>query len=146
MIRSAVKFLLFTVLFFVPLFASAQVTANFTADDTAGCAPMVVHFTNTSTGATSYDWDLGNGTLSTLTDVSGAYLTAGTYTVTLIAHNGSASSTKTMTIKVYGLPTVNFYANDTTICPGGSVVFTSGVEWCSYESCIRYCFLDSHSE
>ncbi len=125
MIRSAVKFLLFTVLFFVPLFASAQVTANFTADDTAGCAPMVVHFTNTSTGATSYDWDLGNGTLSTLTDVSGAYLTAGTYTVTLIAHNGSASSTKTMTIKVYGLPTVNFYANDTTICPGGSVVFTS---------------------
>ncbi len=125
MIRSTVKFLLFTVLFFVPFFASAQLTANFTADDTAGCAPMVVHFTNTSTGATSYDWDLGNGTLSTLTDVSGAYLTAGTYTITLIARNGSASNTKTMTIRVYGLPTVNFFASDTTICPGGSVVFTS---------------------
>ncbi len=124
MIRPAVS-VLFAVLLFFPFFVKGQVTANFTASDTAGCAPMVVHFNNTSTGATSYSWNLGNGTLSSLTNVSGAYLTAGTYTITLIATNGSVSNTRTMTIRVYALPTVNFTANDTTICPGGTVTFTS---------------------
>ncbi|WP_170288136.1 PKD domain-containing protein [Prolixibacter denitrificans] len=37
-----------------------NVTASFTAD-TAGCAPFVVDFTNTSTGAFSYEWDFGDG-------------------------------------------------------------------------------------
>ncbi|GET30721.1 PKD domain-containing protein [Prolixibacter sp. SD074] len=37
-----------------------SVTASFTAD-TAGCAPFVVDFTNTSTGAFSYEWDFGDG-------------------------------------------------------------------------------------
>lgn len=124
MIRYAVS-ILFTVFLLLPVFVNGQVTANFTADDTAGCAPMVVHFNNTSTGATSYSWNLGNGTLSSLTNVSGAYLTAGTYTVTLVASNGSASNTRTMTIRVYALPTVNFTASDTTICPGGTVSFIS---------------------
>lgn len=126
MLRSTVKFL-FTVLILLPSFVKGQVTANFTIDDTAGCAPMVVHFTNTSTGATSYSWNLGNGTLSTLTNVSGAYLTAGTYTITLVASNGSSTSTRTATIRVYALPTVNFTSPDTTICPGGSVSFASSV-------------------
>ncbi|MCD6010497.1 MAG: hypothetical protein K0Q79_359 [Flavipsychrobacter sp.] len=126
MLRSAVKFL-FAVLILLPSFVKGQVTANFTIDDTAGCAPMVVHFTNTSTGATSYSWNLGNGTLSSLTDVSGAYLTPGTYTITLVASNGTSTSTRSMTIRAYALPTVNFTAADTTICPGGSVSFSSSV-------------------
>ena len=120
-----VKMLLLLVSMAFAQSAAAQVTANFTADDTAGCAPMVVHFTNSSSGATSYSWDLGNGTTTALTDVSGSYLTAGVYTITLVAHNGSASSTKTMNIHVYALPTVRFSAGDTAICPGGSVSFTS---------------------
>ncbi len=124
MIRSILKFLI-PVFLIIPIVVEGQVVAGFTADDTAGCAPMVVHFTNTSTGATSYSWNLGNGTLSSLTDVSGAYLTAGTYTITLVASNGTTSSTRTMTIRVYGLPTVNFTASDTNICPGSSVTFTS---------------------
>jgi PKD repeat protein len=46
------------------------VTANFTVDFNSGCTPLVVHFTNTSTGATSYSWDLGNGTLTPSTNPS----------------------------------------------------------------------------
>ncbi len=105
--------------------ASAQLTAGFTASDTAGCAPLSVNFINTSTGATSYSWDLGNGTLSALTNASGNYLVAGTYTVTLVAHNGPATSTYSMVIRVYAPPTVNFYASDTAICPYSPVTFTS---------------------
>src|ERR1035437_5315499 len=114
---------LFTRLLFIIFIFSASsftakgLTASFTADVTSGCAPLVVHFTNTSTGATSYHWDLGNGTVSTLTDVSGSYLAPGTYTVTLIAYSGGTSVTKTMTITVYPSPTVSFTASSTSVCP-----------------------------
>ena len=91
----------------------------------AGCAPLVVHFTNTSSGAASYSWNLGNGTTSLLTDVSGSYLTPGTYTVTLTASNGSTSSVSTAVVTVYPAPTVSFYADDTAVCPGVAVNFTS---------------------
>jgi PKD repeat protein len=52
-------FLLLSVLFAVT--ASGQVTAGFTVDLADGCAPHVASFTNTSTGATSYSWNLGKG-------------------------------------------------------------------------------------
>ncbi len=119
---------LFLLLLMLPAFAaSAQLAANFTADVTSGCAPLVVHFTNTTTpsSGTTYSWNLGNGTISPLTDVSGSYLTPGTYTVTLTATNGGVTRTHTMTITVFPAPTVSFTANDTTICPGSSVTFTS---------------------
>ena len=107
--------------------AQAQVSASFTADDTAGCAPLVVHFTNTSTGATSYSWDIGLGSTYSLTDVSGTYGTVGSYTVTLTAYNGTASSTYSMVIHAYATPTVNFSTPDTAVCPGSSVPFSSTV-------------------
>ena len=106
--------------------AKAQVVAGFTIDDTAGCAPLVVHFTNTSTGATSYTWNVGNGTAPFVsTNAVGTYLTAGTYTVTLVASNGSASSTYTSIVKAYAAPTVIFSGSDTAICPYSPVTFTS---------------------
>ncbi len=99
---------------------------GFTEDYVAGCAPLVVHFTNTSTGATSYSWDLGNGTpLTGLTNPSTSYTAAGTYTVTLTAYNGSSSSVTMVTITVYPTPTVSFTASDTSVCPGTPITFTS---------------------
>ncbi|MCW3123994.1 MAG: hypothetical protein JWQ38_3486 [Flavipsychrobacter sp.] len=106
-------------------FTAGAVTASFRADVSSGCAPLVVHFTNTSTGATSYYWDLGNGTTSTLKDPSGTYLTAGTYTVKLVSTSGGTSVTYTMTITVYPLPVISFFADDTSVCPGTKVTFTS---------------------
>ena len=116
-------FLLITLLFVSG--AARALTANFTADNISGCAPLVVHFTNTSSGATSYSWDLGNSTTSVLTNVSGSYLTPGTYTVTLTAYNGTSSATHTLTITVYAAPTITFTASDTSVCPGTSVNFTN---------------------
>jgi len=38
-----------------------SVQASFTADITQGCNPLMVNFTNTSSGAISYIWDFDNG-------------------------------------------------------------------------------------
>ena len=100
-------------------------TANFTEDYISGCSPLVVHFTNTSTGATTYSWNLGNGVITAITSPSTSYIAAGTYTVTLTASSGSSSTTHTVIITVYPTPTVNFTVSDTSICPGVPVTFTS---------------------
>jgi gliding motility-associated-like protein len=107
--------------------ARAQLVANFTTDVITGCAPLVVHFTNTTspTTGTTYDWvGVGTGVLH-LVDVSGTYLTPGSYTVTLTAHNGGSTSTHSVVITVLPSPTVSFTADDTSVCPGSTVTFTS---------------------
>lgn len=107
-----------------PQSAQSQV-AGFTADHTTGCMPLIVHFHNTSTGATNYSWSFGNSGTSLLTDPSTSYISAGTYTVTLIAYNGALSDTYSTVITVYPLPTAGFTAGDTTLCPRIATTFTS---------------------
>ena len=107
----------------------AQVIANFTANVTSGCSPILVQFTDLSTGgATSWSWNLGNGTTSTLQNPSTTYIQPGTYTVTLTASNSSGSNTKTVAayINVVASPSVNFVVNDSTLsCPPKTVQFTN---------------------
>ncbi len=62
--------------------------ANFSADPTAGYAPLVVTFTDLSTGGpTSWSWDFGDGQNSTDQNPVHTYSSPGTYTVILNASN-----------------------------------------------------------
>jgi gliding motility-associated-like protein len=73
---------------------SGLVTASITPIYTQEYAPVNVLFTNGSTGATTYNWNFGNGTTSTQQYPSTvSYTNAGTYSVTLIANNGNCSDT-----------------------------------------------------
>lgn len=113
---------------FFPLLAFAQPTANFSASTTSGCSPIVVNFTDLSTGSpTSWSWDLGNGTTSTLQNPSTTYTLPGTYTVVLTATNSGGSNTKTITnyITVTASPTVGFTADSTAKCPPYNITFTN---------------------
>jgi gliding motility-associated-like protein len=65
-----------------------NINASFTATPPSGPKPLSVNFTNTSTGATSYIWDFGNGSSSFSTSPSTVYANNGTYTVTLYADGG----------------------------------------------------------
>jgi gliding motility-associated-like protein len=65
-----------------------MIDAAFTASPTSGPKPLPVTFTNSSTGALSYFWDLGNGSNSTSTNPSTVYSSTGTYNVTLYANGG----------------------------------------------------------
>lgn len=112
----------------LPISALAQPVASFTGTPISGCAPLVVQFTNTSTGATSYNWNLGNTVTTTQQNPSTTYTTPGTYTVTLTASNGPQSNTYTATnyITVYPKPIVNFIASDSGFsCSPKTVQFTN---------------------
>jgi len=110
----------------------AQLVANFTPDKTAGCSPLAVTFTNTTTGSSNaavYTWNFGNGNGVTTTDkvtpVSATYFTAQTYIVTLTVHDGAQTSSKTALITVYKSPAVDFSGNDTIGCTPLLANFTS---------------------
>jgi len=90
--------------------------ANFTVNVTEGNAPLAVAFTDTSTGGpTSWSWNFGDGTISTIRNPVHTYTTAGTYTVTLTANNadGEDNETKTNLITVLNPPAAAFTANVT---------------------------------
>ena len=98
-------------------------TANFSAPASA-CARAPVTFTNASTGATSYQWDFGDGVgTSTAANPTYAYTTAGTFTVTLIATSGvGCRDTFTRPITIYPRPTADF--SYTIECLGSPTSFT----------------------
>ncbi|MEO6452781.1 MAG: PKD domain-containing protein [Ginsengibacter sp.] len=105
----------------------AQPVADFSATPVVGCAPLLVQFTDLSTGnPTSLKWDLGNGTPSSSSTPSTTYFTPGQYKVTLIAKNASGSDTivKDKFITVQVNPTVNFTATPTSGCLPLAVQFT----------------------
>jgi PKD repeat protein len=78
--------------------------ASFTSTmvSSGGCNTGV-QFTSTSTGATTYTWNYGDGTVSVNSSnpsVFHAYAATGTYTPTLTASNGSCSSTSSALVVV----------------------------------------------
>lgn len=123
---ASIKHIIFTLACLFSFNAKAQLIADFTASDTAFCAPGAISFKNLSIGATSYSWDFGNGTpLSTATDPSTTYLSVGTYTVTLTAKNGSTTATKSLVLRAYGPPTISFNLSTINACVKSPVTFTS---------------------
>ena len=68
--------------------------ASFTANVTSGKVPLVVKFTDTSTGSpTSWKWNFGDGTSSTAKNPTHRYIRGGKYTVSLKARNAAGSNT-----------------------------------------------------
>ncbi len=78
--------------------APAPPAANFTASPTSGTAPLTVQFTDQSTGSiTSWSWDFGDGTTSTVQNPQHTYTAIGTYTVSLTVSGPGGSDTYTRT-------------------------------------------------
>jgi PKD repeat protein len=113
------------ILFLISSLTQATPNASFTANQRNGCSPLEVEFTNTSTGAVSYYWDLGNGNTSTLANPTNLYTTSGSFTVMLVAIDaGGARDTATYInyISVAGRPSANFFANTTNGCPDNNSI------------------------
>src|ERR1700759_2746264 len=75
---------------FLCIKANAQLHADFTSNIYQGCSPLVVQFTDLSTGnPTSWFWDLGNGAVSSFKNAGAIYINPGSYTVKLHIKNAS---------------------------------------------------------
>ncbi|MBC7889628.1 MAG: PKD domain-containing protein [Ferruginibacter sp.] len=108
--------------------ASAQLQANFSVDKQAGCSPLNVKFTNTTTGgsaATTWQWNFGNSNTSALKDPGATYFAEKTYTVTLTAKDGATTSIKSIDITVYKKPVVDFTVSPPKGCAPLAVNFTA---------------------
>jgi PKD repeat protein len=82
------------------------VITGFTADTLSGSVPLLVNFTNLTTGATNYNWQFGDGNSSTDINPTNLYLNAGKYSVTLIASGpgGTNALTRTNYVNVTNIP------------------------------------------
>ncbi|MBL7732008.1 MAG: PKD domain-containing protein, partial [Chitinophagaceae bacterium] len=109
-------------------------TADFTANNTSGCFPLRVQFTDISSPGngntnTTWLWDFGNGTTSTLQNPFVTYTTAGSFTVTLRVTNDKGCSrtiTRPNYITVTNGVTAAFTNTLPTVCnPPVSISFTN---------------------
>ncbi|MDI6792084.1 MAG: PKD domain-containing protein [bacterium] len=101
-------------------------TADFTANTTIPCAGAAVVFTDHSIGTiASWLWYFGDGDTGTAQNPSHTYLTADTYTVSLVISGpcGSDTETKTNFTVIAGV-TAGFSVSPTNPCPAQSITFT----------------------
>ena len=99
--------------------------ASFNASATNIAAGTLVNFSNSSTGATNYEW-YNNGVLfSTTTNSSQTFNTPGNYQIILIALNGDPNCTTTDTINVTVTCTAQalFTSSVNQVAPGNVVYF-----------------------
>lgn len=100
--------------------------ANFASDKE--CEGQIVDFTDMSFtnfgNIISWDWDFGDGNISTQQNPSHQYLTPGTYTVTLtVTTVGGCTDTRPRQLIIYPLPDLDFTVTNT--CAGGSISITN---------------------
>ncbi len=99
--------------------AFAQLRADFTPDKTGGCSPLIVKFTNQSSGVSSaatYQWDLGNGNTAPLRETQAVYTDEGIYTVTLTVRDGAGTSTVSHMVTVYPHSKPVFLYSPNSVC------------------------------
>lgn len=76
--------------------------ANFTVGRSSGTPPLYVRFTDTSTNATSWRWDLGGQAWPTATCPTVVFRHPGEYAVALTVTNAFGRSTMTGNLSVIG--------------------------------------------
>jgi len=120
-----------------PRYLSQQLpTANFTATNTTGCAPLEVKFSSAaSANTTAWYWQFPGGTPATSTEQNPTvtYVAAGTYSVTLTVSNAAGSHTATQSnfVTVNSLPTAAFSAasNGTNVTFSNTSSNTASYLW-----------------
>jgi gliding motility-associated-like protein len=97
------------------------------SDSFSVCPPLSVNFTNTSTGATGYNWIFGDGNNSIVPSPSNMYISTGSYTVMLVATDVyGCKDTARRHISVYGYAGAFSYS-PLTGCAPLTVNFTATV-------------------
>ena len=103
--------------------------ATFTFTNNNQCAGTTLAFTNTSsgtTGASTYEWDFGDGGTSTVANPTHAYTSGGTYNVILTVRNGGTCANISTPVAITVKPTpVSTFTFNSASCTSMSVTFTN---------------------
>ena len=104
-----------------------KITASFTASSILANPGDAVSFSNNSTGANTYQWKVNEVIFSNNIQPSYVFNNIGSYKITLIASNGDVACTEeySITINVVCAAKASFQAGNTSVNPGGQVVFTN---------------------
>jgi PKD repeat protein len=109
--------------------------SKFIADPKSGKAPLLVKFTDKSTGnPKTWTWDFGDGATSTQPNPIHSYNNPGVFDVNLTVTNDMNKDTSVQTIVVGGVPFTDFAADRTTVAEKTPVLFTdqtlnSPIKW-----------------
>jgi PKD repeat protein len=96
------------------------------SSDTSCTVPILVNFSNASTGATSYAWNFGNGQVASNVNGNAAYGANGTYTIQLISTTSfGCSDTATSHFLVSPAPVANFSIGTLSGCQPLAVTFAN---------------------
>ncbi len=95
-------------------------------------------------GGNTYQWDFGDGTSATGSNLTHLYATKGNFTVRLFATNGTCTDTVFKTI-IAGTTTTSFKANATATCRNNPLVFTARYETPAYVNNYQWDFGDGSS-
>jgi len=91
--------------------------SNFSMDSSAGCIPLTINFTNTSSNSNFYSWDFGDGNFSSNISPTYSYNTPGNYQVQLISQDlNGCYDTSFSYITIYPEPTADFFINSSDPC------------------------------
>lgn len=104
--------------------------ASFTANEVTGGPGTEFTFTNTSSNATNYSWNFGNGSQSTTTNLgteSEIYVNEGIYIVTLNASNGICDDDETLTITIE-IPVLEYFVPNVFTVTGDNINETWSVQ------------------
>jgi gliding motility-associated-like protein len=126
-----VRFLFVLLLLTTAKLGLGQVRADFVMDKFAGCSPLQVRFSNTSTGITTnakFIWDFGNSNTSVQKDPSAIYIQEGTFTIRLTVSDGNKTSSVTRQVTIYKKPEVDLTPSVTKGCAPLLVDFTTAVK------------------
>ena len=112
--------------------AGPQATINGVANDTTGCIPLTVNFSDTIQTAKRYIWDFGDGSpkvTTTTLNISHTYTAVGNYLVSLVAIDSTTcniADTAYLTI-IAGdnIATLDFIPTKTGLCTDLSYTFTN---------------------
>ena len=94
-----------------------SIIAGFSSDQNYTCSiPSTVNFTNSSNNATSYLWDFGDGSTSTLANPTHVYTQLGVYDVTLIALGTALCNTSDTLLQTNFITVTNNPGPTTATC------------------------------
>lgn len=113
-------------------------TVNFTANVTTSCTGVIAFTDQSSSAPTSWSWDFGDATTSTLQNPTHTYTANGTYTVSLTATNliGGNTLTKTSYITI-NMPSAPSVVGDTICNSGAAILHATGsgiLKWYSLQT------------